>query len=151
VVSDSPAGVKLPASACEVSDRERIKRELARVALGEVELSGRVLASRVTALRTLERVTRDEEVHERADRVQECVDYPVDPAGRFDATCDPAWWPLRLNWMWEAGDEREATAIERWRPSVQRVRWEAAGTPWSRAGWEVDSTPWTRALAELEP
>ena len=133
----------------QVPDRERIKQELARVALGEVEgLSGRALQARVSALRCAERATRDEHV-QPPEPVQERADYPVDDAGRFDPSCDPAWWPLRLNWRWEAGDEREGEAIERWRHSVHRVRWEAGGKRWARSEWAASPSAWTDALAAL--
>ena len=62
----------------------------------------------------------------------------------FDPGADPALWPLRLNWRWTIGSERESEAIAQWEG---RAEWERAGSPWGRRAWEADSSPWERALA----
>jgi hypothetical protein len=132
-----------------VIDRERMRQEIGRIAFGELELSGRPLASRVTAFRTLEHVTRNDGDGEPPGPGQARLDFPVGPDGRFDPSADPAWWPVNLTWRWTARSAREAEAIERWRGSVERHRWEAAGKPWPRSEWEADPTPWMEALASL--
>jgi hypothetical protein len=56
-----------------------------------------------------------------------------------------------MAWMWTAGSARESEAIQRWRRSDHRIRWEAQGKSWARSKWEVDPSAWTRALAALRP
>ena len=130
-------------------ERQRIRRELQRIALGESDLSGRSLASRVTALRTLERIARDEGDSGPQEPPQERLDYPVNPSGKFEPNFeDPRWWAVDMAWRWTAGSPREAAAVERWQHSPERARWGAAGRPWSRSAWEVDRSPWESALAE---
>jgi hypothetical protein len=41
-----------------VADRDRIQQEIERVAFGKVELSGREIAARVSALRRVEQMSR---------------------------------------------------------------------------------------------
>jgi hypothetical protein len=82
-----------------------------------------------------------------AEPIQTTLDYPVDEDGVFTLNADPQWWPLRLNWRWEAGSGREAEALERWRLTVDRARWEEAGRPWSRSAWEASAKPWHDAAA----
>lgn len=137
-----------------IEEREQIKRELARVALGQVEgLSGRALASRVTALRTLERVTRDADNADPPEPIQEHGDYPVDDLGAFCPIPSPAWWALwrsAAGCDYEAGDAREAAAIERWQRSGGAWEWQRRGCPWGRSAWEADPSRWHEALAALD-
>ena len=50
---------------------------------------------------------------------------------------------------YQAGDEREAAAIDRWQRGGGAWEWELRNRPWARSDWERDGSPWTRALAEL--
>jgi hypothetical protein len=130
-----------PARDRDVTDRDRIRREIERVAFGEVELSGRALASRVTALRTLERVTRDKGESEPEPEPGP-PDYPVDERGVFDPGLSPDLWSVRLNFRWEAGSDREREAVERWEQRGGRRDWELIGRPFARSDWEQDRGPW---------
>lgn len=130
-------------------DRAAVQRELQRLALGEADLSGRQLSSRITALKTLERWSRPDDRPAREAAVHERHEWPVDERGVFDPSARPEFWPLRLSWRWTAGSERERMAVADWRASEHFVRWEASGSPWSRTEWEADPTPWRDALAAL--
>jgi hypothetical protein len=102
-------------------ERAQIKQALLRIGLGQDDLSGRERASRVSALRRVEMMTRPADRPD-AEPIQTTSDYPVDPEGRFDPSASPDWWPLRLNWRWTPGSAREAEAIERWRHSTDRAQ-----------------------------
>jgi hypothetical protein len=129
-------------------ERDQIKDALLRLGLGEEDVGGRERASRVSALRRVEMMTRPAKQLDAEPR-QTQLDYPVDADGRFDPSAAPEWWPLRLAWRWTAGSAREAEAIERWQGSAERMRWELAGKPWARSDWQRDRSAWVRALAAL--
>jgi hypothetical protein len=64
----------------------------------------------------------------------------------------PQWWHLwrtAAGCDYEAGDEREAAAIDRWQRSGGAWEGELRNRPWARSDWERDGSPWTSALAEL--
>ena len=134
------------------NERDQIKQALLRIGLGQEDLGGRERASRVSALRRVEMMTRPVEQPD-AEPIQTTLDYPVCELGRFCPMPGPAWWSLwrsAAGCDYETGDEREAAAIDRWQRSGGAWEWELRGRPWSRSSWEIDPSPWHEALAALD-
>ena len=83
----------------------------------------------MTALRTVERMGRDEVPSESPERAEEAADYPVDHEGRFEPGGEPSLWPLRPGrWRWQPGTPEEAATIARWEGYGGWREWEAEGT-----------------------
>jgi hypothetical protein len=134
-----------------IDERQEIKDALHRLATGQEQASGRALASRISALRRLELMTRPRGSPPPQES-DEQADHPVDETGRF-APPLPSWWMLWRSVSshdYAAGDEREAKAIQRWESLGGRDEWQLAGQPFSRSAWEVDRGPWERARLSTE-
>lgn len=134
-----------------VTERQEIKEALRKLALGDEDVSGRVLASRVAALRRLEQITRsdDDGPGETHEERQERLDFPCGPDGKFDPSGSAELWQVGLAFRWRAGDAREAQALSRWEQRGGRREWDLAGRPYAHSQWEVDRGPWTQALAAV--
>lgn len=124
--------------------RQRIESELTKVALGETPLRGRSLAAQVSALNSIERLTREPPDPEPI----QTRDHPCDELGRFSPPY-PEWWTLwrqRPGFDYEPGSEREAQVIATWEHEGHRADWLLSGRPFSRSEWESDRQLWRKAL-----
>ena len=135
-------------------ERTAILDALRSIALGQEDASGRAMASRVSALRRLELMTRPagEAPPDRAE--EQPRDWPVCDRGLF-APPEPSLWAM---WRtipshagWESGDPRERESIERWEAGGGRVEWEHLSRPFSRRRWQSgDHASRARALVAIE-